>query len=251
MARKKVDGECHICRKYGSLSYEHVPPEAAFNDKLAIKANMGEWFAEGKWTKKGKQQQRGAGEYTLCASCNNNTGSWYGGEYVEWAKRAFQMLARVPRGAFADAGVVPLTFTRVKPLRFIKQAITMIFSANSPEFAEKNPDLVRFVLNNRALGLAPVYDVYLTLLHGAHSRMSGVSGIARFDKGDAVIMSEVAHPPFGILMTFDSPGAKDFGRITHFSQFEYDEVRDVTVLASTGEIYSPYPDDNRGRSRFR
>jgi hypothetical protein len=63
--------------------------------------------------------------------------------------------------------------------------------------------------------------------------------------------SEVAHPPFGILMTFDSPPTKDFGRISYFADFDYDEVRDVTLLMSTGEIYSPYPDDNRGRSSFR
>ncbi len=34
------------------------------------------------------------------------------------------------------------------------------------------------------------------------------------------------------------------------AEFDYDENRDVTVLMSTGEIYSPYPDDNRGRSSF-
>jgi hypothetical protein len=65
MSRKKVVGDCHICGVHGPLSYEHVPPEAAFNDRMAVKANMGEWFSEGKWTGKGQQQQRGAGEYTL------------------------------------------------------------------------------------------------------------------------------------------------------------------------------------------
>jgi hypothetical protein len=126
----------------------------------------------------------------------------------------------------------------------------MIFSANSPEFAAKNQDLVRFVLNKRARWLPPKYDVYMTLLRGKHSRMSGVSGMMRFEKGDHVVLSEVAHPPFGIVMTFESPPLRDFGRITHFAGYAYDDERDVTVLMNTGEIYSPYPDDNRGPASF-
>jgi len=33
------------------------------------------------------------------------------------------------------------------PLRFLKQIVTMFFSACGPGFQAKNPDLVRFVLN--------------------------------------------------------------------------------------------------------
>lgn len=72
----------------------------------------------------------------------------------------------------------------------------------------------------------------------------------RFDKGDHVVLSEVAHPPFGIVMTFDSPPLHDYGRITHFAGYGYDDQRDVTVLMNTGEIYSPYPGDNRGLTSF-
>jgi hypothetical protein len=250
MGRRKVDGTCHICGKQGPLSYEHVPPEAAFNDRAVVKANMGEWFTDEKWSGKGKKQQRGAGEYTLCGPCNSNTGSWYGHEYVDWARRGFQMLDRVPPGEFSAAGLVPVSFMRVKPLRFIKQAVTMIFSANSPQFGRKNPELVRFVSNKQARGLPPQYDVYMSLLRGSHSRMSGVGGILRFDKGDHIVLSEVAHPPFGVVMTFASPATRDYGRISYFADFDYDENRDVTVLMTTGEIYSPYPDDNRARSNF-
>lgn len=252
MSRKrKILGNCYICGIYGSLSFEHVPPEKAFNRSPAVRAKMEEWFTKGKWTGKGKKDQRGAGEYTLCESCNSNTGSWYGAEYVEWAKRAFQMLGRIPGGKLTEAGLVPTTFTNARPLRFIKQAITMIFSANSPEFAAKNPELVKFVLNREARGLPPKYDVFMSLLRGTHSRMSGVSGELRLDRGDHVILSEVAHPPFGIVMTFDSKLEDDFGRISYFANFGLDERRDVNVLMHTGEIFSMYPNDHRAEAVFR
>jgi len=129
--------------------------------------------------------------------------------------------------------------------------VTMIFSANSPVFAEKNPALVKFVLDKHAKGLPGTYQIYMTLLRGNLSRMSGVSAEMRFDMGDTIIRSEVAHPPFGLMMTFDSPPPKEFGCITYFADFGLDDRQDTIVLMTTGEIYSPYPDDNRAGTMFK
>ena len=35
---KAPEGPCHICGKYGKLSFEHSPPEAAFNDRPLVYA---------------------------------------------------------------------------------------------------------------------------------------------------------------------------------------------------------------------
>jgi hypothetical protein len=35
---KAPDGLCHICGKYGKLSFEHSPPEAAFNNRPLVYA---------------------------------------------------------------------------------------------------------------------------------------------------------------------------------------------------------------------
>lgn len=34
---KMPDGVCNICGNYGKLSFEHVPPKGAFNDRPVIK----------------------------------------------------------------------------------------------------------------------------------------------------------------------------------------------------------------------
>lgn len=252
MAKNKVEGACHICRVVGPLSFEHVPPHAAYNKGPAVSHDFTEWLSGGDWDPVGKKkEQRGVGAYTLCETCNNNTGSWYGSEYVNWANQAFVRLGSVPPGQFADAGLAVIKFVGVRPLRFIKQVVTMIFSANSPSFAEKNPALVNFVLDRDAKGLPTEYQIYVTLLRGNLSRLSGVSGEMNFEKGGMIIKSEIAHPPFGLVMTFDSPPPREFGRVTRFADFDLDDRQDTTLLLNTGEIYSPYPDDNRAGSTLK
>ena len=69
MARQEHTGICHICGEYKKLTYEHIPPEAAFNSqrrKMSTvkelmenkKDNRAPWDIEGL---KYKQFQQGTG----------------------------------------------------------------------------------------------------------------------------------------------------------------------------------------------
>ncbi len=40
MAKKRREGTCHICGCYGPLSFEHIPPHAAFNDRPVIRVEF-------------------------------------------------------------------------------------------------------------------------------------------------------------------------------------------------------------------
>lgn len=69
-------GKCYICGRIGKLSFEHIPPRKAFNERPVIKAQFEELVGLGPDEPiTGQIQQRGRGEYTLCPRCNNNTGS--------------------------------------------------------------------------------------------------------------------------------------------------------------------------------
>jgi hypothetical protein len=78
-----IIGQCCICgEKEVELSFEHVPPQKAYNDHRIWETNIQE-LVRGKWDgqsipAQGKWVQGGAGRYTLCERCNNVTGSWYG-----------------------------------------------------------------------------------------------------------------------------------------------------------------------------
>ena len=123
MARgRHKSGACHICGNYGRLSPEHVPPRSAFNDTRIIEYTLESWFTK-ESNPKGRIQQGGIKRYTLCTQCNNDTGSWYGSEYVSWAQTCMEFLSQVPDN-IAQIGIV---LQGVYPLRFLKQVVTCFF----------------------------------------------------------------------------------------------------------------------------
>ena len=86
---KKKFGKCHLCGKYEELTFEHVPPKSA-NNKDRAKLLTGKEIFDTKKLRTGESlryinQQQGAGNYTLCKECNNNTGDWYAKEYIKFA----------------------------------------------------------------------------------------------------------------------------------------------------------------------
>jgi hypothetical protein len=85
------DGYCHLCGRYGKLSFEHVPPEAAFNGRpVRVRTGM-QVVTVDPDDERGKTNQRGAGAHTLCEPCNTTTGSWYGSAYVDWAFQSLHL----------------------------------------------------------------------------------------------------------------------------------------------------------------
>jgi hypothetical protein len=240
-------GQCRICGEHRQLSFEHVPPEAAFNNAPAVAYHLDEYLrTRGDWeSMRGRKSQRGVGAHTLCIPCNSKTGGWYGGEYVEWAKRGLQILDHVPPGT----PPFQMTATGRYPLRFIKQIVTMMFSVNSLGFAEANPELVTFVLDKERSHLPPKYQVYLTVVGGPRTRSSGITGILDLDQHHTELVTEVGFPPFASLLLIGQERRADLGRITHFFDCGYNEKREVTVRLQRGELATPYPNDYRTRER--
>lgn len=69
MTRKKVFGNCRICGTHAKLSFEHVPPKAAFNNHRVVGKHIFDLINKhpDEYTAgKGHISQRGAGAYTLC-----------------------------------------------------------------------------------------------------------------------------------------------------------------------------------------
>ena len=159
MARHKPHyGTCHICGVYDKLSFEHIPPEKAFNDKPILKAEFNSLIESDfgfNPIKGGRIQQRGIGGYTLCESCNVKTGGWYADDFVEWCYQGFLFLKRTE-------GKVSMKLPyHIFPLRVLKQIVTMFFSINGPSFRDQYPDLVKFVLDRERKYLNPRIRIYI------------------------------------------------------------------------------------------
>jgi len=225
-----VEGVCCICGESAELSFEHVPPRAAFNDKRIFEADI-DALLQGKWSpderiEQGKYKQRGAGRYSLCGGCNNITGKWYGEGYVQVAKQAMILL-------HASKGTMSLAYPYMMyPLRFLKQIAVMFFSACGPGFQAQNQDLVRFVLNRDEQQLPPRYQFLAYLHHPTAStciRQSGLTVVMNTD-GKQCLFAEIAFPPFGLIMSIDRPPIhQDLCNITRLSQYKF-KTWDIVYL---------------------
>lgn len=241
MARKKVVGTCHICGFYGELTFEHVPPRAAFNNRPVVALSHDQVFElRPEDAPKGPIQQRGMGSYTLCASCNNKTGHWYGKNFVDWCYEGLIVLQRTggkPTLYCASYGY---------PLRIIKQIATMFFSVCSEDFRVKSEELVRFVLNPEITSLSPKFRFFTYYnLHG-RLRYSGPVAIMDTERGASSFMAEISFPPFGYVMALDSmPHDKQLVDISGFSRYGYNELASISRRLSVLQTYMPMPGDYR------
>jgi excisionase family DNA binding protein len=252
MAKKPSEGICCICGTSGRLSFEHLPPRGAANDTTVREYSFQDWLERGDSGEltRGSEQQRGSGGFTLCQGCNNDTGSWYVPELTRWAGAGFGLLAQLPARERLDSKldhtVAGVLFKGVRPLRFLKQVVTMLLSANGPDFGRQHPDLVDFVLDRHRTGLPDRYAFYLALNWGPMVRVLGVQHRIAPESETWDHISEITYPPFSYSMTIDTPDELlPVGNITQFSGYEIDERADVLLPLVIGFVHTPYPADYR------
>lgn len=254
---------CSICGRFEKMSYEHVPPRAAFNKfpavlvpalKLINKNPLTEYGAQ-----KGKYRQGGFGAYTLCEKCNNSTGGWYGTAYAELARQGMEYLQSTEKPTLL---YYPF---RIYPLRVIKQVVCMFLSVRDAEIGRDHAEVVRFVLDRDKRYLNPEIHIYAYLNLGGHGRFMGSvgrselspNGLTVYDTEAMVsaanrtfsegrVMTEVSLRPLGFLMSFDSkPPDVRLVDISYFSHYGYNEARALQLKLPALPVWTMYPGDYR------
>ncbi len=219
MSRKRPTGKCHICGEVGLLSFEHVPPRAAFNDRRVVEFGLdqAEKYLSGEKVT-GRINQRGSGAYTLCERCNNLTGKWYAKRFVDWCYQGMNILVN-------SKGKPTLIYMHyLFPLAIIKQILTMFCSVNGPNFAESHPELVSFLLNRDQKYLPPKYRIYTFFNVEGIFRQTSVTARYNIYTRRMNVMSEISFPPFGYLISFDSPPPDErLIDISYFARYSYQD----------------------------
>jgi hypothetical protein len=243
---KKVLGQCRICGKQGTLSFEHVPNQKAYNKETIIEYS---WEDEiiNKEKVKGKMVQGGIGEYTLCKNCNNDTGGWYGREYTAWARTCFEFLKnRKPSPTEPDEAII--TLHDVYPLRFLKQVVVCFFSV-TPNLAQTHPGLVQYVLNKEEKLIPKDCLFFMNFYFGAKPKLRRwpIAGkITLFTLNGKLIpmassvISEITHPPFALVMS-DKMGFIKAGNITQFTNYGYNQKENITLKLQVIKGESIFP----------
>jgi hypothetical protein len=244
-------GTCHVCLRERPLSFEHVPPHAAFNfDKIEVRG-LRHWLERDDDGIRLRHviQQGGFGFNRLCEDCNSRSGSWYAAELTGWVHAAVAAIHALPPLAEMDAQLddhgVMFHIEGVRPLAMIKQVITMLLAVNDVEFAVRHPDLRAFVLDRDRTGLHDV-QIYLALYLGPVVRFVGISGKANLETSEAFILSEVAYPPFSYVASFEEPPPLlNAGNVTGFAEVPYTTRATAEIELIVGFGHTPLPADFR------
>ena len=246
MSKQKPFGKCALCGKECELTFEHIPPRAAFNNNPAKMINGETLLQIGNrlpWELKGlpyTNQQKGFGKYTLCSTCNNNTGSWYADAYIYIAQISLKALSEniTPEN---NALVIKNTY----PLRFIKQVVSMFCSVNSNMPID---DLRQFVLDKKLSGInSSKYRIHMYFTKNAKTMIVPYAVKGLFGKGSFVCqgLSEITASPLGFILYVDPSEDYPYDgfNITHFSECKYDDIATLTLPLCSYEVNSLFPAD--------
>lgn len=228
-------GKCAICGQHKKLTFEHVPPQSAFNNKSIYIQTHDYLFEERSYLYgKKKKSNKGFGGYTLCESCNNNTGDWYARDFGDFAHQGMQAIQNLNAPSYNIVGRYD-----IKPLNVLKQIVTMFMSADKSGHLQSQKDLVDYILNKDSQLLPDRYKVFIYSTLSSTKRFLGYSSVYDPQLG-IQNWSEINFQPFGYLLAEESgPAHKDMVEISIFNRFKYNEQKEVFLITPYLNVVSP------------
>lgn len=224
IGKGNAEGPCHLCGIRSKLTSEHVPAQSAYNKKAVkvitfedvIKSTVDE--AE----RIAYTHQGGFKLNSLCRACNMHCGDNYVSSFKDWCVQGMTILDKAKSSG--EAIYVPY---ELYPLRVLKEIATMFLAINDYPMGTMHAELARFVLDPQKVYLSPAYRFFTYYNTGGRLRAEKLKGIGNIDTGKFSFVSEIAYPPFGYLLTFDTdPPDTRVVEISHFSRYDFnDKVR--------------------------
>lgn len=217
MKKKKIDF-CHLCGEFKELTFEHIPPKSAFNDKPILIQNHEHLFNKKSYLYgKSFRSNNGSGSYCFCESCNNNTGTWYANDFSNFVKQAYVHFEKTSR--VSKLNLVEFNY---KPLNVLKQILTMFLAIDHSGYLRDDKNLVEFILEKENKSLPDKYQIYLYITISKHKRLFGIQWNNL--NGTFNAHSEITFNPFGYFLAIDSPPPiETMTNITQFKDYNFNE----------------------------
>mgnify|MGYP000989602038 CR=1 FL=1 len=224
VAKERPYARCRLCGELRYLTFEHVPPQKAFNNKPIFLQEHEHLFEESSRVYgKRKKSQRGMGEYSLCDQCQHTTGSWYAKHYVPFAHQAAQMVQR----SLVQKDSEPHVF-HIQPCEVIKQVLVMFATAERSGMLLERPEYRGYLLSPTSTSFPGDLRVYMYYTVSGSHRFNGWGAL-----GDGVQIyscAEIAFHPIGLVLSFNKiPPHPRMEDITYFSRFQPREHRRVCL----------------------
>lgn len=219
--------ECALCGQISKLTFEHIPPRCAFNDKT-IYVSRYEHFGDKSNPLYGKsaRSQRGFGKQCLCASCNNSTGKWYASDFCAFVEQGFKILKENKSPIVVHGEYI------IKPLNVIKQILMMFVAADSSGVLRSRSGVKDYLLIKDNQNFPEKLNIYLYSNASRDKRMLGYC----FGADPSIGLwqwSEINFQPFGYFLTYDSPPPNEYMvNISAFTEKLYDQICNVTMTTA-------------------
>lgn len=236
MAKQKHFGVCHICGEYGKLSYEHIPPKAAFNSLNQRMSTLEDLLSDKSesrvpWNMQGlryTQFQNGTGFFTLCEKCNSFTGSKYGTVYTNYICDIGQEILKIPKEERGWG--LKFHTENINLLAFFKQVVSMFCSLNTGTFGAEFKD---FLLNENNIDFdCNKYKICMYLHAGKINRLTPMQIQIDTQTGNMYCFSEISTFPVGFVFynLMDEPQGIFRGcDITPFSKCDYNTLYEIDI----------------------
>ena len=254
-------GKCALCGRECELTFEHIPPRAAFNSTPARPVTGMELLIDKTpdgeermpWDTTGlryRNQQKGMGKYSLCQECNNNTGSWYGDAYVDFARAVHSVMQNEDFDGYDGIG-----FKEFYPLRFIKQVLSMFCSINGPDNLALDP-IRQFVLDKDAVGIdKSKYKICCYFTKSTFMKYAGMSVLLKMGENEmeTMAMSEITAYPLGFILYFDPTDTWKYHGIdiTVCADYEYNDMAEAIFPWRIEEMNDMFPEHFRSQEEIR
>ncbi|WP_374163794.1 hypothetical protein [Arcticibacter sp. MXS-1] len=222
-----TEGNCALCGNWKPLTFEHIPPQCALNNK-AIFIQKHEHLNDENSRLFGKKMrsQRGFGKQTICASCNNDTGNWYVKDFCEFSNQGLEILTLNTQKEYVSGEYT------IKPHNVLKQILMMFVAADSGGSVGEIKGVRDYLLNRENSNFPNDLKIFLYSNSSTHKRMLGYMIIGDFDENGPIISkwSEINFRPFGYFLTHESEPPNPFMvDITAFSKVPFDKKMIVTL----------------------
>lgn len=255
LSARPVRAVCRLCGRMKDLTFEHIPLQAAGNDRRARAVSMEQLleaedpfaFPRSGW----RPAQRGAGAYVLCKACNEFAGGAYGGAYARFANWIEGGLAQL-NGRMPREGIL-LQHDQQQLGDVARAALVSLLGVSVGHAAiQRNPRLLAVIRHGTA-GLPDGLRLGLTLVAGPRIRHSPPHGHFEAGRGWTVFM-EFAAQPMAWSLSYVGDGLVMLPRCLDVSDWlEVPPGRkaplDLTV--PTGIVFNVVPGDYRSEPEAR
>lgn len=249
-------GICKLCGRETKLTFEHVPPQSAFNKstvsiieqeealKLLTEEGRMPWDTSGL---KKRIKQGGVGDYFLCDMCNNNTGSWYMSDYVRFIETINNLLVNFD---IQHAPNLHFVVYQYPALSIFKAIMTMFCDINNNCFGDN--ELRNYLLNKEATEFnSKRYRVFAYIWKEGFPRRNSLSAQVNSD-GSVLYLTEISGYPVGFILYIDlttSVQPSDM-EITFLSKYKYGEKVDSEFNMRIHGCYTTFPGDFRSQKEI-